>query len=229
MSREHYISRSVLNYGQPDKQNIHLSGPGGKLKPTGANALASARILCKKHNEQLSQVDAEMLRLVDAVFKWNNDGHCGKESFDAALISRWLMKFAAGSLAKGMVHGKPPSYMFQEPWLRILFGSSEIPDWCGFDVSNPSEAFLPEIIKGGVPPYYVALRLSPDEEAKGALIGIYPIELTMFFENGISYQGRSFRPTIVNLFCQESGATLTNHFEWPGENTIEKVMSLRCS
>jgi len=102
LSREHYISRDVLEV--LGESSINISGvpwlEEGERKNLGLNAL-TAKVLCKRHNENLSPLDAMAGRFFRAIL--------GDESvlfgprrvalFSGDDLERWILKVLFGAVS----------------------------------------------------------------------------------------------------------------------------------
>jgi hypothetical protein len=141
LTREHYISEAILR---------RLAGPSRKLRPENfphamPEALPpdafTARVLCKKHNEQLSELDTEAGRLFDAIASLHEGSAAQVVIVSGEMIERWMLKVLCGVISSGntrapnsgtRVKGQPPSQ-----WLRILFGRQQLPSDAGLFLSSP--------------------------------------------------------------------------------------------
>jgi hypothetical protein len=101
-SGEHYISEGILKQIHPGEKSILVSGlprqPKGDIKPVGIANL-KGRCLCKRHNERLTDLDANAINFFEAL-----DGYArrqGDEEFylDGALLERWILKALIGRIA----------------------------------------------------------------------------------------------------------------------------------
>ena len=135
MSREHYISRSVLELlGEGSVQIGGLDWQAkGQLQSIGIGAL-TAKILCEKHNSSLSHLDAEAGRLFQTIHLIDKqpDAVSDHSGFDGRTIERWLLKLAAG-LALGP---KQKDHSISHQKVEILV-TSEWPNGWGLYVQMP--------------------------------------------------------------------------------------------
>jgi len=249
LSKEHYVSKSILEFAVADKGRLIWDGPGGSDRPKGAANLTNAKVLCVKHNNELSQIDAEMFRLVDTVFHFNRrptDGPADTPNyardqmapgsqktvdFDGELIARWLMKFGAGAAKAKVVPNLGISHLYEKPWLEVLFGRKSLPYWCGFTVTGVNRLF-PEFVvdRGGAPPFVVAPTLDYSEIMIGSEVGIYPFELFgLFGPDGAPGQQHSpgFRPSEIRLFDTAHQILLILRFGW--QSGPRNIVELRLS
>jgi hypothetical protein len=118
ISKEHYISESVLEAlgGQ-----ILVSDPRREWirKPIGTASLAS-KILCKRHNNALSKLDAVAKKFVPCLLKYEAEivAGGGSDRFNGHDIERWVLKAFCSYIT--LDDDSVP-----EEWLRILFGDSQ--------------------------------------------------------------------------------------------------------
>lgn len=130
ISREHYISKSIL--GLFGGRGITVSGmpwvPNGGLKRVSSASL-NGKMLCERHNHALSLLDAvaaEYFRFFIAEWSGDTIEVFLARGYD---LERWLLKMLCGLISSGnaTLEGKrlstwtPPS-----EWLEILFGSSDV-------------------------------------------------------------------------------------------------------
>jgi hypothetical protein len=130
ISKEHYISKSVLGlFGSADAT---VSGmpwlPDGDEKKVSIESL-TAKILCIRHNNALSPLDAvaaEFFRFFTEA--WSDPGTevyltCGFE------LERWLLKMLCGLVVSGnatLAGQRLPIWMPPTEWLQILFGTENV-------------------------------------------------------------------------------------------------------
>ncbi len=134
ISKEHYISRSVLEIAG---KAIQVSGfPWQKShEPSeiGISALAS-RILCSHHNSDLSPLDeagSKFLRALKSSFdEAFRDGDFAHEVFfiDGDKLELWLLKVLCG-IFKACSPVEVP-----QRWIEILFQRQPFPEGCGMHI-----------------------------------------------------------------------------------------------
>lgn len=138
LSREHYISQSLLQYLNRSK-DLRVRGLpwlGGKEKVLPPDALSS-RMLCERHNAALSQLDAIAVRLFQA---FDEEGAAGSGQqllhlFCGHDLERWLLKVLCGvSHSKNLSADKEVDLSIPKQWVEILFGYTEFPDGQGLYV-----------------------------------------------------------------------------------------------
>lgn len=96
MSKEHLISKAILQ-----DQPIFVSGFDwckGEEKSVGVNSL-QRKILCEKHNNDLSPADAAAKHAIDAFEAGSSD-----RTIDGYLFERWLVKTAVNLSIGGSQH-----------------------------------------------------------------------------------------------------------------------------
>ena len=129
ISREHYISESLLRLGGGNRVTavgLPWIPPGGKA--TVSIASLTGKVLCKRHNEALSPLDA----VATQFFRFFTD-EWTSEGVDLYLTSgheleRWLLKTLCGLVCSGnaTLHGEKKTHWTPpRPWLDILFGESK--------------------------------------------------------------------------------------------------------
>lgn len=130
ISREHYISRSILRlFGE---KGMTIAGmpwiPDGGQKQISV-ASFTAKMLCDRHNHALSPLDA----VAAAYFRFfvaESSGH----KVDVFLtrgydLERWLLKLLCGFVASGnaALEGKRlTTWVPPTEWLDILFGCADV-------------------------------------------------------------------------------------------------------
>src|SRR5919197_3828938 len=141
ISREHYISKALI----ARMESIGIAGFGfqepGTIKTVGLQSVVS-KILCQKHNSDLSPLDHEAGDLFAALRRFDADLHEDVERpeqehvlLSGALLERWLLKVLAGLVHGGTVGSSRLRSGF--PWLRILFGLEGWPEGTGFGAYVP--------------------------------------------------------------------------------------------
>lgn len=142
LSREHYISESLLHYLNR-KNDLRVGGLPwikGKDQALPPSALTS-KILCKRHNSALSQLDAIAVRLFQA---FDEEGASGSGQqlmhlFSGHDIERWLLKILCGiTCSKNVPLEHEADLSIPDYWIRILFGEEEFPEGQGLYVCKSS-------------------------------------------------------------------------------------------
>jgi hypothetical protein len=103
LTREHFISETILElFGK----RFVVEGTPWASTPTWVSpgSLAS-RILCYRHNSDLSPLDATMGSLYAVVRSAHEGRQAGTHQFDGELIERWAIKLMLGAVASGNLLG----------------------------------------------------------------------------------------------------------------------------
>jgi hypothetical protein len=128
ISREHYISRNVLELLGGSAETSGFQWLNGNEVSLPADALAS-KILCERHNSALSPLDAATghlfgtLRNIDAALA-DDAPPSTTETYvvNGPDIQRWLLKCLIGLTSSGSV--QPPALREHDYCVRILFGEA---------------------------------------------------------------------------------------------------------
>jgi hypothetical protein len=145
ISNEHYISEDVLTAlgDLGPVQGFTWLGPDGTTKVVPAGALVS-KVLCKRHNEALSPLDARAGQFFRQLQAADQFLHHGPGTFTIYLanghdLERWLLKTLCGVVAANIIDVAPVQRPWRPPlqWLRILFGGAPFPAGWGLYVPAP--------------------------------------------------------------------------------------------
>jgi hypothetical protein len=133
ISAEHYVSEALL---RRFKRGFTVEGPSWATvaKRVGPAAL-TAKVLCQRHNEALSGLDAMIGEFYDFLRAAIVGPHAGSRIFDGEDLERWAMKVLLGLTVSGNVaSGQKKARAVEVPdlYLRILFGEEDMPQRCGF-------------------------------------------------------------------------------------------------
>lgn len=205
ISREHYISRTVLE--QIGGGSVRIGGldwqPEKELQSVGVDAL-TAKILCEEHNSSLSDLDAEAGRFFQTIHQIDKQPLDAPDHtvFDGHMVERWILKIAAG-LARSP---KKRGHSISEQKLEILVTNNWPVSW-GMYVPISS---APKIFAKGVE---IELRSHP---ATGELLAvwIYIAGVILFLILGVPDKPESFG------FYRPRGLIFK---DLPGEKRIEFV------
>jgi len=217
LSREHYISASLLHYIDQFK-NLTVSGLpwlNGKEKVLPPNALAS-KILCERHNSALSPLDGMAVHLFRA---FDEEGIAGSGQqllylFSGHDLERWLLKMLCGIASSGSLPtDNDCDFSIPRMWLNVLFGHAEFTRGRGLYVCVDKDHQF-------AGPHGLELRAITGE---GKLTGIglfvcgYELILSMtgfparrFNKRKVAYRPMEFHATGKN--CEKSVV-----FSWDGE------------
>lgn len=131
ISREHYISQSVL--GLFSGSRLMVSGfpwiSKGEERQVSPTSL-TGKVLCKRHNEALSVLDTVAYKF----FQFFTSEWTRKSKVEVYLtrgndLERWLLKMLCGLVASGnaVLNGQRLSgWTPSREWLRILFGTKDV-------------------------------------------------------------------------------------------------------
>jgi hypothetical protein len=214
ISREHYISRSVL---ESVGQVIQISGlpwqERSEIKTVGTSAL-TAKILCEHHNSLLSPLDDTAKELVvglkdayDSAMKGNmSNGTC---SLPGDQLEKWLLKVIVG------IFNLSTRYQVPMEWIELLFDRKPWPVGEGMHIFG---------VQGAATWNFQLLRIIPvykTEDARSILgakfgLGGLPFLLAFgrprFWEAGME---AFFRPGKLQV-CQGSSVREI-HLSWPDQ------------
>lgn len=143
MSGEHLISKNLF----PGSVSIRgFPWCAEQFKTVGINSL-TANILCRKHNSDLSELDAaagnvwralrevfdlqEDLRIAEAVTKTRPKIERRRYRLDGTRLERWCFKTTINMVASGNVRGFPADWEPRRELAEYVFGRSALPDGCG--------------------------------------------------------------------------------------------------
>lgn len=133
LSTEHYVSRSILDL----LGDVHVISnaswlpSGAQSKPLPSSSLGS-KILCKRHNEMLSAIDARAKTFLEQVVGAFSEGSIAlpdrRVAVDGDALELWVLKACCGVFASGelLVQGRKTEYNIPIDWLRILFQAAPL-------------------------------------------------------------------------------------------------------
>jgi hypothetical protein len=133
---EHYISKKLLErLGDFESEGLAWLKEKRALP---ARALQS-KVLCKRHNNALSDLDNNITELYDLLRRWQDRSVVGDLVLDGEDLERWAIKvmfglFASGSAVVNNANGDAVSRTSEIPkkHLKYLFGDGASPTWAGF-------------------------------------------------------------------------------------------------
>ncbi len=182
LSREHYISQSVLDLFGPE---LVVSGAAwmtpGESQSLPVAAL-TAKILCQHHNTGLSTLDATaggFARALNTIFQVRSSQdppvQPTETAIDGALLERWLLKVMTGALAAGILRKGLERFEWQPDrmWLSLLFGLVPFEREQGLYV-HPTQFNVKANEGVGMRPLWRG------SECTGGLIRLYGLELAVF-------------------------------------------------
>jgi hypothetical protein len=143
MSDEHLIPESILRKQSSSGINT-VSGfvfSHGSPDDIPAKRLV-ARVLCARHNNALSPLDAEALRLFTAFFDFNlkADAHTSETRlFSGEDIERFMLKSYCAMVASGNAWTIDPTddRAIDPSFVEMVFGNETIPPACGMRLAVP--------------------------------------------------------------------------------------------
>jgi len=135
MSREHYVSKTILRQVNWQK-TLFVGGLGKNIGPKvmAPDGAMNAKVLCKRHNEALTNLDRLAGRLYAALTFHDPSVQLDSPKyslFNGHDVERLMIKMLCGSYASDS-GWKPPVQI-----LEILFGYSDLPAEYGLHI-NPS-------------------------------------------------------------------------------------------
>jgi len=210
LSREHFISHGILK-GLSHNGSVKINGfkwqMDGAPQEIPTPTLAS-RILCKRHNEALSGLDAMALRLFqkidDAVRQKQREDRVFL--FDGSDFERWLLKTLCGAVFSRNAHtrGVSADWKPSSEWIGILFDGVPFPERWGFYFAGDSA----EKIEGG---FKLSIISNPNDSCYGIRIS-FDDELFLFLMDtppgnlrGTYLERYLYRPkeiVLLNEYCE---------------------------
>jgi hypothetical protein len=206
LSREHYISEAVL---RTVRGGLQVSGgfwSGEKPKDITVETLVS-KILCKRHNESLTSLDAAAGELFAAIAEVYDD-------------------FKAGSTSTGSSFHVCSGLMFELWCLKVIWGvhhagtttaqGAKTRDSYGFDTARLMEAFVSRRLEAPCGLYAYAQRqrvktgvsvmpigTHDPERIGGVEIGVHGVRFDVIFDPSAVYRDRiqhsAYRPSEITF------------------------------
>jgi hypothetical protein len=225
LSSEHFVSASVLNElnaeGDMRVRGFPWQNDRGELALSPA--ALTAKILCKRHNEALSSLDATALRLFHAMDHRSDPASVAESIFlfSGHDIERWLLKVVCGLWSSGnATHDTNANVELPEQWVEVLFGGRDFADGQGLYMHRDRGHFYhgptgvvlqvlyrsdaPVGIKVAVCSYELILLMEPltSRSWNGAMLCYRPFELYTCGPNAersivFSWDGPADRGTIA--------------------------------
>lgn len=164
MTLEHFFSRGLQEYCQGDQAVSKVGGLPWKepmtLHEIAAGAL-QARILCRDHNNGLSECDSaalDLMKALDAIDK-SRASAPPLVHVDGLLFERWIVKVLCGLVAGWRMGGG----VVPEAWKELLRGNPWPTNWGAYFVLDRG----PEI---AVRTYEITTLVAPDQSILGARV-----------------------------------------------------------
>lgn len=133
LTREHFVSLSVLTLiaGGEDK-TLSVGGfswiPEGETKELDPKSVVS-KILCYRHNEDLSRLDTEALKF----FRFLHHGYdVSEEEVNGLLLEKWMLKCAIGISKVGNKSNFESTIAIEDGMISLLFNDNPIEEPRGF-------------------------------------------------------------------------------------------------
>lgn len=227
ITKEHFISAALIKYRQPDPSRIDLAGVGGNQQPTGVQRLANRKMLCERHNSQLSILDEEVYRLVQTIFEFNRgERTLVDEEFDGNLITRWMQKYLYGASVAFPTDVPLSAKIDRLQLLRYLFGHDVLPDNWGLLIPHvfTLDNFYTEY-QEGYPSWAVGPLPYPGEDHIGAEMQIFPVRFRYVPNIGPFTGDERYRPKRITLTLPSRKAVID--IAWKGFSGGDVNYSLR--
>lgn len=219
LSREHWISKGILELATNDDGFVQLNHGPTLDNPQPPKVVNAPKILCEHHNSALSPVDAEAIRLASAMQSFNR-GVLDEQrhSFDGKLIVRWQFKNLLGFLAQNGAENGPGGAAQRVQRLRWLFGLAPLPPDVCFGV--PLKLEVPQQIidaAGGVPAFVVQSKVSPAGYPLGQETLFYPLRLVFLLNPPSMSADLRFKPASIRFESRAHDRALELTFSWGGD------------
>ena len=166
LTREHFFSESLLEmFGD----TFVIEGASWATSPirVSPKSLAS-RILCRKHNNDLSELDAIAANFFRVVRDARSGSNVGSHEFAGELLERWAIKALVGAIASGTVFGaQGRSLTVPLRYLRVMYGLEQVAEGCGmFYVGGAIDGFGADLLDVAVNTF------PPDDPEAGRVFGV---------------------------------------------------------
>ncbi len=240
ISREHYISQGILERIS-DGNIIGVSGipgiPAGQMKQIGVESLA-AKVLCEKHNSELSSLDNTGIKFFDTLDEINREisdlGQSGvgcDKTICGLDMERWMLKVTLGSVAARIAHrGELTGTMLtMDYWVSVLFGLESMPQGCGLYLVRD-----PKILIKIEQSIEFAARVNDGKTTTGPIGEVFGLNIAVnglpFFCNLADPDGNQSQLTFPNLVYRPAGIAFDNgrvprtmQFNWNDDQPHEQL------
>jgi hypothetical protein len=161
-SGEHVISKSIFEQKSVNVQGVAWTG--GERRQVGKASLV-ANILCKRHNEQLSELDSVAGDLSSRLRLFLDEGHGGEVEVSGWLYERWCLKTLI-NLVIARWDGKDSADAPPPELVRIVFGEGKL--------IHPAGLYIPSLVQGDdVHADHFKYRiLSTSDDTRSYLLGL---------------------------------------------------------
>ena len=223
LSREHFISEILLKHLNLENK-LTVSGlpwTGSEKVIVPPSSLAS-NILCERHNNTLSVLDAIALRLFNSLDE--SDAQDSKDKvlflFSGNDIERWLLKTLCGLIAsKSIKFSDDVNSEIPKEWLDVLYGISEFTNGKGLYICK-SEGHL---FSGSHGLEARAIVNGGQVSGLGLCICGYEFVLSMSGFHNRTFDGREFAYRPFELHAQGEEFEKSVFFSWNGEADLGTI------
>lgn len=229
ISHEHYISRKLLEQIDPRpivESGVHVGSPDGRY---GISSL-TAKILCTKHNSQLSPLDTEAAKLYEAIDAFETSAAsqsaptAAEVTLDGALLERWFLKVAFGVCKGGVATGqgsKITALRNEDALLRVLYGLEIPPTGWGLYATLPSSEFAAPANFGLEP------RTNPETgEVMQLVVWVRAFEFRLCLGIPSPVTPEQYRPGGLRLSESGTSRSLDLKFIWADGSTEHSILEM---
>lgn len=229
LSLEHYVSRTVLDLLGNEHRITNASWllPGQQSKPLATSALGS-RVLCKKHNHTLSQLDSQALTFFDALL-WGFSDRPPQQrhrrvTINADLLELWLLKACCGAFASGnlLQHRRSVPRQIPDSWVKLLFSGAGWQPACGMHIRQATLQPFRGYAIGSV--YVEDVCFGGGLEFAGVELFVFPVAAAMnriLEESSGELRPLIYRPGEIHIESRTRAIDI--NLEWRAWNPTEGV------
>lgn len=209
MSREHYISRSLLQFIAGSRNTIDVSGlpwQDAENESIGIAALQS-KILCQHHNSNLTHLDSAALKFFQSLHNIDKDPSLvgSHEVHSGIRIERWFVKALCGLTS---VAGWGDGNVYPN-WKKLLLGKTWPKRW-GLYFAEPTALVVAR------KEFFLQCYQRPDtKKTVGVHSGFAGIPLNLLLHNPKGNYG-TFRPDALEFNIPEGKRVL--ELQWPSRS-----------
>jgi hypothetical protein len=204
--------------GKPQIAGLRFQEPE-TLQGFGVEGM-TAKILCERHNHDLSPLDAEAANFFSTLRDFDRDLRDSVESttsevtINGAKLERWMLKLLAGLVYGELINAT--TLRRETPWLKILFGLEEWPLGWGFYFVASGETLY------GFDGLEVVPRMA-DDEVWAAEVGIagFKFYLCLGKAEGNAELRRHPAGLVMRRSDRDACKRLT--FQWPSDPDTDWV------
>jgi hypothetical protein len=230
LSREHYLSAGILR-ALDDGGGVRISGLPfleGRTERLPPNAFA-AKILCQKHNAELSPLDAEVLRLFNEIMAIDGLSEVrGRQlpvTFDGNFIERWFLKFMLGVIAGGLARKRDGTVLgpdIPEKFVRICFGLQSHDLHTGLYVDGAVGDVMTRTEVG----LTVGLMLNPDDTLANIQADVNRLHLVHHLHGTKPTPSLNHRPREIRFVHEGSRAEKSFRFKWMSSHGGDRFIQI---